>query len=112
MAVPSWSCSGVDGSKFSAGPRARPFNRCYPRHICSPALSVGIPMTSFISSRLILSLAMVAPLLAACGDNKQQAGPPPPQVTVAKPVKQTVTEQDEYIGRFVAVDSVEVRARV
>jgi len=61
---------------------------------------------------LALSLVL-APLLAACGENnKQQAGPPPPTVTVAKPVKQTVTEQDEYVGRFVALDAVEVRARV
>jgi RND family efflux transporter MFP subunit len=33
-------------------------------------------------------------------------------VTVARPVAKTVTEQDEYVGRFVAVDSVEIRARV
>jgi RND family efflux transporter MFP subunit len=40
------------------------------------------------------------------------AAPPPPQVTVARPVAKAVTEQDEYVGRFVAVDSVEIRARV
>jgi RND family efflux transporter MFP subunit len=33
-------------------------------------------------------------------------------VTVAKPVKTLVTDYDEYVGRFVAVDYVEVRARV
>ena len=33
-------------------------------------------------------------------------------MTVAKPVKRTVVDYDEYVGRFVAVDSVEVRARV
>jgi RND family efflux transporter MFP subunit len=33
-------------------------------------------------------------------------------VTVAKPVKQSVTDYDEYVGRFIAVDSVEIRARV
>jgi RND family efflux transporter MFP subunit len=33
-------------------------------------------------------------------------------VTVAKPVQRVVTDQDEYVGRFVAVDSVEVRSRV
>ena len=38
--------------------------------------------------------------------------PPPPQVTVSKPVKKLVAEHDEYVGRFVAVDYVEVRARV
>ena len=54
-------------------------------------------------------------LLAGCGESPQQrpgGGPPPPQVTVAKPVKRVVVDQDEYVGRFVAIDSVEVRARV
>ena len=40
------------------------------------------------------------------------AAPPPPKVTVAKPAKSMVADQDEYVGRFVAVDAVEVRARV
>jgi RND family efflux transporter MFP subunit len=52
-------------------------------------------------------------LLAACGQGQQQqAAPPPPAVTVANPVKGTIVDQDEYVGRFIAVDSVEVRARV
>lgn len=52
--------------------------------------------------------------LAGCGQSQpqQQAGPPPPAVTVAKPTQQTVTDQDEYVGRFVAVNSVEIRSRV
>jgi RND family efflux transporter MFP subunit len=56
----------------------------------------------------------LATLVASCGDNQQQkaAAPPPPTVTVAKPIKRTVVDFDEYVGRFVAVDSVEVRARV
>lgn len=36
----------------------------------------------------------------------------PPPVTVAKPVVKEVVEQDDFTGRFDAVDSVEVRARV
>ena len=49
----------------------------------------------------------------ACGEApQQQAAPPPPAVTVAKPVQRTIVDQDEYVGRFVAVDSVEIRARV
>ena len=52
-------------------------------------------------------------LVAACGQNpQQQAGPPPPAVTVAKPMQRQVTDFDEYVGRFTAVNSVEVRARV
>jgi RND family efflux transporter MFP subunit len=60
----------------------------------------------------ILSLAL-AVLLVGCGEGqKQQAAPPPARVTVAKPVARTIVDQDEYVGRFVAVDSVEIRARV
>jgi multidrug efflux system membrane fusion protein len=51
--------------------------------------------------------------LANCSDSQNRAAaPPPPAVTVANPVKRTVIDQDEYVGRFVAVDSVEVRARL
>jgi RND family efflux transporter MFP subunit len=54
-------------------------------------------------------------MLAACDQSQSQAkaaAPPPPQVTVARPIQKVVAEQDEYVGRFVAVDAVEVRARV
>ncbi len=51
--------------------------------------------------------------LAACGQAQQPAGgPPPPTVTVAKPAVRPMTDQDEYVGRFVAIDAVEIRARV
>jgi len=64
--------------------------------------------------RLVAALTLLAPALAACGQSQPPAGgpPPPPAVTVAKPIERGVTDQDEYVGRFVAVDSVEVRARV
>jgi RND family efflux transporter MFP subunit len=59
-------------------------------------------------------LTASAVLLAGCGQaqQKQSAAPAPPKVTVAKPVQRTVVDRDEYVGRFVAVDVVEVRARV
>ena len=58
-------------------------------------------------------MIVLAILLAGCGEAPQPpAAPPPPNVTVAKPTKRTIVEQDEYVGRFVAVDMVEVRARV
>lgn len=56
---------------------------------------------------------LLATLVASCGERQQQGGgPPPPQVTVAKPIKRTVFDYDEYVGRFTAVNSVEIRARV
>jgi RND family efflux transporter MFP subunit len=63
---------------------------------------------------VLLGLLIFAALgLAGC-DSKQAAGsaPPPPPVTVARPLQKTVTEWDEYTGRFTAVETVEVRARV
>jgi RND family efflux transporter MFP subunit len=58
-------------------------------------------------------LVLGAAALAGCGESQNRAAaPPPPSVTVANPVKRTVIDQDEYVGRFVAVDSIEVRARV
>ena len=54
-----------------------------------------------------------ARLLAGCGQGQQQAAARRrPTVTVAKPVQRTVVDQDEYVGRFVAVNSVEIRARL
>ncbi len=69
-------------------------------------------MTSSISALSLVLFLTLGPLLAACGDSQKAGGPPPPAVTVAKPTKQVVTEQDEYVGRFIAMESVEVRARV
>ncbi len=55
---------------------------------------------------------MLACLVASCGEKQQAGGPPPPTVTVSEPAKRTIFDFDEYVGRFVAVNSVEVRARV
>jgi RND family efflux transporter MFP subunit len=62
-----------------------------------------------------LALLPALALAAGCGQSQtqaQNAAPPPPQVTVSKPVKKLVAEHDEYVGRFIAFDYVEVRARV
>ena len=56
---------------------------------------------------------LIALSLSGCGDKPPQqpaAGPPP--VTVAQPSKRTVTDWDEFTGRFEAVEEVQVRARV
>lgn len=62
----------------------------------------------------LAAIPLTALALAACGQGQSKTQPtaPPPQVTVAKPVTRHIAEQDEYVGRFVAVESVEVRARV
>jgi multidrug efflux system membrane fusion protein len=56
---------------------------------------------------------VLALMLSGCGDKPQpQAAPAAPPVTVAQPTKRTVTDWDEFTGRFEAVEEVQVRARV
>jgi len=66
----------------------------------------------FLGARVAALPLAIATLLASCGESQKQAGPPPPAVTVAEPIKRTVFDYDEYVGRFAAINSVEVRARV
>jgi RND family efflux transporter MFP subunit len=62
---------------------------------------------------LLYAGILATQLLTGC-DNKPAAssGPGLPAVTVSRPVQQKITEWDEYTGRFVAVKTVEIRARV
>lgn len=73
-----------------------------------------MPKSRIKSTGLSAVLVLVALTLAGCDSSqpKAAAAPPAPQVTVAKPAKRLVAENDEYVGRFVAVDAIEVRARV
>jgi len=67
-------------------------------------------MTHIVCSARIFAAFTIMLTLAACGDNQQV--PPAPPVTVAKPIKREIVDLDEYVGRFVAVNMVEIRARV
>ena len=71
-------------------------------------------MSIFRFARLapLIVASGMAVLLASCGEDQKAAAPPPPVVTVAHPTRRTVIDMDEYVGRFVAVNSVEIRARV
>jgi membrane fusion protein, multidrug efflux system len=66
------------------------------------------------SSRILAAMILVSALiLSGCGDKPpQQAAAAAPPVTVAQPVKRTVTDWDEFTGRFEAVEEVQIRARV
>src|SRR5262245_33700878 len=74
----------------------------------------GVTSRARVAAALSAILAL-GPALSGCDGEAPRAASaptPPPQVTVARPVAKMVTEQDEYVGRFVAVDAVEIRARV
>ena len=67
-----------------------------------------------LSSPVLLALPglmMLATLLCGC-DPKKPPAPPTPLVTVATPLRMNVIDWDDYVGQFVAVDSVDVRPRV
>lgn len=55
---------------------------------------------------------LLAVALSGCGDKPAPQAAAPLPVTVAQPVKRTVTDWDEFTGRFEAVEEVQVRARV
>jgi RND family efflux transporter MFP subunit len=63
-----------------------------------------------MSGRLFACVALIA--LAACGQNNTYQAPPPPKVTVAKPVEQKVTRYFEATGNASAVNSANLVARV
>lgn len=62
------------------------------------------PSASFISAAALA--------LSACSGSGKPPAPPPPQVTVAVPLQRDVVDWDEYVGRFEAIQDVELRPRV
>ena len=79
-----------------------------------PAERLGV--TNLGRRRSVAILAVLAALVAAwfllgAGDSAAPAVPTP-SVTVATPLQREITEWDEFIGRFEASRSVEIRPRV
>ncbi|WP_454651005.1 efflux RND transporter periplasmic adaptor subunit [Bradyrhizobium liaoningense] len=88
----------------------RPGGMLAAKHPASaPGSSRRLPRCGGAPIGLLFALA-----LAGCDEKAQSqaAAPPPPPVTVAQPVKRTVTDWDEFTGRFEAIEEVQVRARV
>ncbi len=72
--------------------------------------------TSYLRNAARLALVPAVLLtLAACARNEAAttgAQPPAPEVSVAQVVQRPITDFDEFTGRFVAVERVELRPRV
>src|SRR5215510_13939891 len=63
--------------------------------------------------RLSPLVVLLAASLSGCDKPATQAAAPPAlPVTVAEPTKRTVTDWDEFTGRFEAMEEVQIRARV
>ncbi|WP_380877917.1 MexE family multidrug efflux RND transporter periplasmic adaptor subunit [Sphingomonas sp. DBB INV C78] len=84
------------------------------------AAPATIPPLPQRRSRIRLAALIGLPVAALLGVGHLMIGgspaaadaPPPPSVTVAAPIQRSVTEWDDYIGRFAASQAVEIRPRV
>lgn len=63
-------------------------------------------------SLLVGAAAVFGVFLTGCEKPAQPPAASAPPVTVAHPTKRTVTDWDEFTGRFDAIEQVQVRARV
>src|SRR5215208_2730813 len=83
--------------------------RCY-NHMCRAAKRSGGSSLLPLRRRLLAAAGLA--FLVTSSAAVAQGGPPAMPVTISPPVAKRVTQWDEFSGRFEAVASVEVRARV
>jgi len=62
--------------------------------------------------RQIVGLLLVPLIGLGAGCAKKAPPPPPPSVVIAAPLQRQVTDWDEYVGRFEATNTVDIRPRV
>jgi RND family efflux transporter MFP subunit len=85
---------------------------CYCRYRHRRCLEIEGNVMKFANVAPLAALLLAAGL-TGCGQGQQQvAGQNLPAVTVAKPAQRMVVDLDEYVGRFVAVNSVDIRSRL
>lgn len=75
-------------------------------------IGLGIGVGHLIIGTLLAGLVIPVLGVAGCNEPVKFQPPPPPTVTVAKPIRQTVTSFFELPGRTIPMASVDVRARV
>ncbi len=64
------------------------------------------------TAKLVAASVLMTAVLYGCSQRSEAQAPPAPSVTVAIPLVRSVQDWDEFSGRFEAIQSVEVRARV
>ena len=61
---------------------------------------------------LAAAILLIVWMFAACDQRNEYVEPPPPKVTVAKPLQQAIIDYLEFTGTTHAFEEVEIRARV
>lgn len=73
-------------------------------------------MHGLLATRNALLAAVTLMIISGCGNSDKSSTPPEqaplPNIKIAQPLSQQVTEWDEFTGRVEAVNSVDIRARV
>ena len=64
------------------------------------------------AGRLATAAAIAIAMAAAGCSDKKPPPPPPPMVVVSKPLQTKIVDWDDYVGRFEAINSVDLRPRV
>jgi RND family efflux transporter MFP subunit len=59
-----------------------------------------------------VAAAVLALAVVGCAKKEKPPAPPPPTVAVAQPLQRDAVDWDEYVGRFEAPQSVDLRARI
>src|SRR3984957_15239366 len=73
---------------------------------------MGRRIAPMIRIVLLFSLLLVGNVLVGCDGKPAANSAPAPAVTVSHPLQKSITEWDEYTGRFTPLETVEIRARV
>src|SRR5688572_6432907 len=99
--------------------QSQPKNPSSPKRICLPAMSSDSPSADpaqRFDARCLARLWIAGVMaLVSVGCRTEAAKSPevkPPEVFVAHPTQETITEQEIFTGRLMPMEMVEVRGRV